>query len=68
MGYFKSIHNIVFDLLKLIDVYSLHILANMIFNNVVYATINNHFSKTNFNYDVIKYLNFSNIILWIEIR
>lgn len=48
MGYFKSIHNILFELFKLIDIYSLHSITSLIFNNVLYANLNDPY------YDVIK--------------
>lgn len=40
MGYFKSIHNVLFELLKLIDIYSVNSLGSMIFNNILFANLN----------------------------
>jgi hypothetical protein len=40
MGFFKPIHNAVFESLKLIDVYSLYTLANLIINNILFGNLN----------------------------
>jgi len=45
MGYFKPIHNVVFESLKLIDVYSLNTLANLIFNNILFGNLNKNFNE-----------------------
>jgi hypothetical protein len=55
MGYFKSIHNVVFELLKLIDIYSLNSIANLIFNNILFANLNDGYNN-NYNFDVINLL------------
>lgn len=58
MGYFKSIHNTVFESLKLIDIYSVNSLANLIFNNILYANLNNNI------YEV--FINFSDFNILIQ--
>lgn len=42
MGFFNPIHNTVFEALKIIDVYSLNAMANLIFNNILFGNLNKH--------------------------
>lgn len=46
MGYFNPIHNTVFEALKLIDVYSIHTLASLIFNNILFGNLNKIYMET----------------------
>ena len=47
MGYFKSIHNLVFELLKLVDIYSMQSIASLIFNNILFANLNDNYYDVN---------------------